>query len=631
MSSDVLTEEFEVLESIYPTELSKTSERDIQIDVEPENLPEGEETLKLKLHVHYTPEYPDALPDMSLDLLEGEFEEAETIHLLQELTKAGEENLGMAMTFTLVSHLREQLSELVLSRAERGKKAEMEKERLAIEEEEARTRGTPVTVESFKAWKIKFDAEQAAKKAQEEDQLLKGLTPKEREEHKRVGTRFSGRQLFERNRNLEEDTLMEEGTVSVDISQYERTRNDEEEDADVVTFSDIPQNDLFRRCKQEEEDAILPNSSNPYGLKKLGVGPLDSEKSSQQNDTRIHSPHNRKESSREYNETPRRRSSPGNRLRQPDDKVNTDDVEVLERSFLGVPRVGHSPQRPRSEKLVEVFRKITSFSSQIVQDTLTLNQEERKLQTYNDISTTLSRISESAASAVAPPLAEIILTRVQSKERLEEGYHALGAAWDQVFDIFVTEVAQTIEEKLEAALRTIKNEANDLANDLVASDSKSGLKRKFGDPISDSDLGRSYRSDSSRDGKRRKITADGSYSPVDTRENINDLSSLEEILQRMKSKIDQQNNSLQILARENQELKGQLQAHGGGASTSDSSIPRAPKEMLNAPTGHSSNENEGKSYEGSRPRYSRDREGDRRLGNRESRSREGYDAKRRDY
>jgi len=45
--------------------------------------------------------------------------------------------------------------------------------------------------------------------------------------------------LFERNRNLEEDTLMEEGTVSVDISQYERTRHEEQDVDDVVvTFSD---------------------------------------------------------------------------------------------------------------------------------------------------------------------------------------------------------------------------------------------------------------------------------------------------------------------------------------------------------------------------------------------------------
>jgi len=39
----------------------------------------------------------------------------------------------MAMTFTLVSHLREQLSRLVRSREERHKREEAEKERLALE------------------------------------------------------------------------------------------------------------------------------------------------------------------------------------------------------------------------------------------------------------------------------------------------------------------------------------------------------------------------------------------------------------------------------------------------------------------------------------------------------------------
>ena len=39
----------------------------------------------------------------------------------------------MAMTFTLVSHLRELLVALIQSRAEERKHAEMEKERLAIE------------------------------------------------------------------------------------------------------------------------------------------------------------------------------------------------------------------------------------------------------------------------------------------------------------------------------------------------------------------------------------------------------------------------------------------------------------------------------------------------------------------
>lgn len=50
-----------------------------------------------------------------------------------------------------------------------------------------------MTVESFHAWKAKFDAELAAKKAKEDDEKLKNLTPKEREEWKRAGTRLSGK------------------------------------------------------------------------------------------------------------------------------------------------------------------------------------------------------------------------------------------------------------------------------------------------------------------------------------------------------------------------------------------------------------------------------------------------------
>ena len=47
-----------------------------------------------------------------------------------------------------------------------------------------------------------------------------------------------GRQLFERNKNLEEEGLMEEGTVSVDVSQYERTQAEDEEESHHVDFSD---------------------------------------------------------------------------------------------------------------------------------------------------------------------------------------------------------------------------------------------------------------------------------------------------------------------------------------------------------------------------------------------------------
>ncbi|KAF7363423.1 RWD-domain-containing protein [Mycena sanguinolenta] len=257
MSSDVLLEEFEVLESIYPTELTKISDNIIQLDVEPEDESDGGEQLKITLEVQYPPEYPDVLPELSLHPIEGEGEidDSEIADLLKDLRAVartfshveynklifvqGEENLGIAMTFTLVSHLREQLYALVKTRAERRRKEESEKERLAIEAEEARTRGTPVTTESFRAWKIKFDQEQAAAKKARDDEKLRSLTPKEREEAKRSAGRLSGRQLFERNKILEEDTLLEEDAVSVDVSQYERSRRDEDENEDEgITFSD---------------------------------------------------------------------------------------------------------------------------------------------------------------------------------------------------------------------------------------------------------------------------------------------------------------------------------------------------------------------------------------------------------
>ena len=49
-----------------------------------------------------------------------------------------------------------------------------------------------------------------------------------------------GKQLFERNRHLDDETnLIEEGSVSVDASQYDRTeRLDEEIEPERVELSD---------------------------------------------------------------------------------------------------------------------------------------------------------------------------------------------------------------------------------------------------------------------------------------------------------------------------------------------------------------------------------------------------------
>ncbi|KAH9966647.1 ubiquitin-conjugating enzyme/RWD-like protein [Russula dissimulans] len=239
MSSDVILEEFEVLESIYADELMKLSEKEIRVDIEPDSLDDGQESLKLALTVRYTDNYPDELPNLSLEPLEGEVDEDELNDLLDGARAVGQENIGMAMTFTIISHLREQLATHIRTRTGRRRKEALELERKALEEEEARTRGTPVTIESFKEWKTIFDKGVSLRKTREEAEKLKATTTKEKEEYKKIAVRLTGRQLFERDKNLatSDASLLEEGTVSVDVSQYERIATKEEEE-DRLEFSD---------------------------------------------------------------------------------------------------------------------------------------------------------------------------------------------------------------------------------------------------------------------------------------------------------------------------------------------------------------------------------------------------------
>ena len=106
-------------------------------------------TVKLTLTVHFTEDYPDTLPDLSLEAIEGTLNDDELHCLMRDMRTVartflvpncidsdlnqGEENIGMAMTFTLVSDLREKLSSLVCSRTEQRMKEEMEKQRTALE------------------------------------------------------------------------------------------------------------------------------------------------------------------------------------------------------------------------------------------------------------------------------------------------------------------------------------------------------------------------------------------------------------------------------------------------------------------------------------------------------------------
>lgn len=53
-----------------------------------------------------------------------------------------------------------------------------------------------MTVESFNAWKSRFDKELSLRKTREEEERLKTSTPKEREEFKKLAIRLTGGRVF---------------------------------------------------------------------------------------------------------------------------------------------------------------------------------------------------------------------------------------------------------------------------------------------------------------------------------------------------------------------------------------------------------------------------------------------------
>ncbi|KAI0014657.1 RWD-domain-containing protein [Xylariomycetidae sp. FL0641] len=163
MGREEQIEEREVLDSIFPEEIqgksalpvairfahiSETEYRiTIKLDIPPSD-EDGEtpdEPPAMVLHVRYPAGYPDEAPDLDLlPALDGgshpRFSVAEDKHtLLSGLQDTIQENLGMAMVFTLVTTLTEAAEALIarFMKWREGFLAEMEERRRREEEERA--------------------------------------------------------------------------------------------------------------------------------------------------------------------------------------------------------------------------------------------------------------------------------------------------------------------------------------------------------------------------------------------------------------------------------------------------------------------------------------------------------------
>ncbi|KAL4811230.1 RWD-domain-containing protein [Aspergillus unguis] len=200
-------EEREVLDSIFPEEITDISDTAYRISITldaPENDEEEAEAPTLILQVSYPEEYPDVAPDLDLSaplnapkhprLDIGEDKE----RLLEALQPTIEENMGMAMVFTLVSAVKENAEQLMAERVNAVHAVKEMEAAKAEEEENRKFQGTTVNRETFLEWLDKFKKEmieeERKKKEEKEAEEKKANKKAPAKEEKKL----TGKQLWER-------------------------------------------------------------------------------------------------------------------------------------------------------------------------------------------------------------------------------------------------------------------------------------------------------------------------------------------------------------------------------------------------------------------------------------------------
>jgi hypothetical protein len=226
MGREEQKEEREVLDSIFPDEIQDISDTEYRVSISLEVKNESEEEPEpptIILNVRYPEAYPDEAPILDItqppnaakhDHLDIQEDKARLLDALQETI---EENMGMAMVFSLVSTLKD-AAELLIAERQQAVQAIKDVEAQKAEEEENRKfEGEKVTRASFLAWREKFREEIAEENARKAAEL-------EAEEKKKRGgkleeKKLTGKQLWQQGlvgKIVEED---EEGEDAIESMQ----------------------------------------------------------------------------------------------------------------------------------------------------------------------------------------------------------------------------------------------------------------------------------------------------------------------------------------------------------------------------------------------------------------------------
>lgn len=223
--------EIEALEAILMDEFKEihsgesglsTSNRCFQIKITAQE-EDGDESntnpaQQLALIFAHTEKYPDEPPLLNVSSLQGI--SSEDLRILKDkLQQEASENLGMAMIYTLVSSAKEWLTERYCEDSDGDAEAEE-----AAKEDIVVPHGEAVTVETFLAWRERFEAELALERAKLMPESVLA-TSKEK--------KLTGRQWFESGRMkgaaVVTEDLDEEDGEDIDFDDDEDFEDDEDD------------------------------------------------------------------------------------------------------------------------------------------------------------------------------------------------------------------------------------------------------------------------------------------------------------------------------------------------------------------------------------------------------------------
>lgn len=217
-------EEIEVLESIFPDEFTKINDNEFRIAIQldlPDDVvaatrpadadPDAEvDPPVMMLHVTYPDAYPDKAPNLELAAPPQQHAQHPLFSvaddkdaLLAGVAATVEENMGMAMVFTIVSALKDAAEQLILERHKAAVQAKEEALLAAEREENKKFHGTAVTPASFRAWQTAFLQEMAEARKRDEERQAAELAKKTRGGAgggallNKDGSKLTGRQLWE--------------------------------------------------------------------------------------------------------------------------------------------------------------------------------------------------------------------------------------------------------------------------------------------------------------------------------------------------------------------------------------------------------------------------------------------------